>query len=247
MKHDDPVRIAMWSGPRNISTAMMRSWEARPDTAVWDEPLYAHYLLATGHDHPGREEIIAHHETDERTVVARLTGPVPGGARVFYQKHMAHHLLPGMPIDWIDGLANCFLIRRPREMIASLAKVIPDPAIEQTGLPQQVDLFERVRRTAGTVPPVIDGRDVLTDPAGMLAALCDRLGVPWTDAMLSWPAGPRDSDGIWAKHWYDAVERSTGFEPYRPRDVSLPDGLRDLADRCDDLYARLHEHRITSD
>jgi len=241
-----PVRIAMWSGPRNISTAMMRSWEARPDTVVWDEPLYAHYLQATGIDHPGREEIITHHETDRAAVIAQLHGPVPDGTSVFYQKHMAHHLLSGMDVAWIDELTNCFLIRNPREMIASLAKVIADPDIEQTGLPQQVDLFERVRRTGGEVPPVIDSRDVLTDPAGVLEALCARLGVPWTASMLTWPAGPRSTDGVWAKHWYAAVDRSTGFEPYRPREITLTGGLTDLAERCDDLYRRLHEHRIVS-
>ncbi|MCP3903408.1 MAG: sulfotransferase [Planctomycetes bacterium] len=246
MNADVDIRIAMWSGPRNISTALMRAWDARPDTVVTDEPLYAPYLLATELDHPGRAEIIAHHETDWRAVVRRLAGSVPGGASVFYQKHMAHHLLPDMDIGWIDRVSNCFLVREPREMVASLSKVIPNPTLEQTGLPQQVALFDRVRRTTGAVPPVIDARDVLTDPAGVLEALCRRLGVPWTDTMLRWPAGPRPTDGIWAKHWYDAVERSTGFAPCRPRDVDLPAGLSDLAGRCDELYRCLYEHRITS-
>jgi hypothetical protein len=238
------TRIAMWSGPRNISTAMMRSWEARGDTLVRDEPLYAHYLAATGRDHPGRDEVIATHEPDWRAVVAELTGPVPHGRPIFYQKHMAHHLLPDMDTAWVAGLVNCFLIRAPSEMITSLAKVLPDPSIEETGLPQQVRLFEAERARTGRVPPVLDARDVLTDPADRLARLCDAVGVAWTDAMLSWKPGRRPTDGVWARHWYASVEASTGFAPYRPKDEPVPDHLRGLAEACDALYHVMHEHRI---
>lgn len=241
----NPVRIAMWSGPRNISTALMRAWDSRADTSVTDEPLYAHYLKATGADHPGREEVIAHHETDPEKVIARLTGPVPEGKPIWYQKHMAHHLLPGMDTDWIDALTNCFLIRDPREMITSFIKVVPDPSPEDLGLPQQIKLFQRVRARTGHTPPVIDSADVLQHPRAMLEALCNALGLPFDDAMLSWPPGPRKTDGVWAKHWYSAVEKSTGFAPYRPKDEQVPSHLSGAYHECLDHYRQLSEHRIT--
>jgi hypothetical protein len=235
----------MWSGPRNISTAMMRSWGSRADTAVCDEPLYAHYLGATRVDHPGREEVIAAHEGDWRKVVAWLTGPVPGGKAVWYQKHMAHHLLPGIERAWLSSLVNCFLIRDPAEMLTSLAKVTPKPRLEDTGLPQQVELFDAERQRTGRTPAVVDARDVLTDPRGTLAALCGAVSVAFDDAMLCWAPGRRDTDGAWAGHWYGAVEKSTGFEPYRPRTEALPAGLRPVLDRCEPLYRRLHGHRLS--
>jgi hypothetical protein len=234
----------MWSGPRNISTALLRSWGNRPDTAVCDEPLYAHYLLATGIDHPGASEVIAHQENDWRKVVAALTGPVPDGRAIYYQKHMAHHLLPQISRDWLGALTHAFLIRQPREMITSLAKVLPNPTLADTGLPQQREIFDWVRERTGDVPPVIDARDVLEDPREMLTLLCGRLGVPFDEAMLHWPPGPRPTDGIWAKYWYDAVERSTTFAPYRPKDEPVPAHLGDLLDRCLEIYDVLHRRRI---
>jgi hypothetical protein len=241
------VRIAMWSGPRNISTALMRSWESRGDTAVWDEPFYAHYLEETGLDHPGREEIIARHETDWRKVVERLTGPVPDGKAIHYQKHMAHHLLPGIDRGWLGAVRNAFLIRDPREMLTSLVRVTPEPTVGDTGLPQQWELFERVADRRGSPPPVIDARDVLEDPAGLLARLCEALGVPFRTAMLSWKPGPRPGDGIWAKHWYAAVEASSGFQPYEPRPDPVPDRLRDVHAECETIYRRLHDHRLSAE
>lgn len=236
----------MWSGPRNISTALMRSWEARGDTFVVDEPFYAHYLQSTGADHPGREEVIEHHETDWERVAEWLSGPVPEGKRIFYQKHMAHHLLPGMEGPWLDRLSHAFLIREPREMLTSLIEVTPEPSIEDTGLPQQVRLFRRTRERSGEPPPVVDARDVLEDPPGVLARLCQALGVQWTDRMLSWDPGPRESDGVWAKHWYASVEESAGFRPYRPKPDRVPGRLAQVHAACDDLYGELREHRLTS-
>jgi len=241
-----PLRIAMWSGPRNISTALMRAWENRFDTAVIDEPFYAHYLLATCLAHPGAAEVIAHHETDPRRIIDTLIGPVPGSAPIFYQKHMAHHLLPGIDRAWLDSVTNCFLIREPREMLASLAKTIPHPRLADTGLPQQAELFNHVTQQTGETPIVLDARDVLQDPEGMLRMLCDRLGIDFSDRMLHWPAGPRNTDGIWAPHWYAAVWKSTGFEPYRPKDEPLPAHLHALRDQCTPLYDRLHAHRLQS-
>lgn len=234
----------MWSGPRNISTAMMRAWENRPDTAVVDEPLYAHYLKETGLDHPGREEVIAACETDWRKVAAFLTGPIPRGRSIWYQKHMSHHLLAGIDREWLRGLRHAFLIREPKEMLDSLVRVMPRAGLEDTGLPQQVELFELVRSWTGRVPPVVDARDVLGDPRGVLSALCGALGVSFREEMLSWPPGRRESDGVWAPHWYAAVERSTGFQPHTEREIELPSSLRDLHDACRGLYERLHVHRL---
>ena len=237
-------RIAMWSGPRNISTALLRSWGNRPDTYVCDEPLYAHYLQATGVDHPGAAEVMAHHPTDWRQVTEWLTGPVPDGRTVFYQKHMAHHLLPHIERGWLDRLQHCFLIRDPEEMLTSLVKHLPGPTLEDTGLPQQRELFQHVREGSGNVPPVIDARDVLENPEGMLRALCARIGVPFLPSMLHWDAGGRDTDGIWAKHWYDAVNRSTGFHPYRPKGEKVPDALEELHRQCNEHFEVLSRHKL---
>jgi hypothetical protein len=239
-----PVRIAMWSGPRNISTAMMRAWENRADTAVCDEPLYGHYLLATGLDHPGRDEVIASQATDWRAVVAALTGPIPDGKAISYQKHMAHHLLPVIERGWLDRVVNCFLIRRPEEVLASYVRTRDDPTLADLGFAQQGEIFERVCERTGRVPPILDARDVLEHPRKMLTLLCAAVGVPFSESMLSWPAGRRDSDGVWAKYWYAGVERSTGFAPYRPPGEPLADRLRPLADACEPYYRRLYDCRL---
>jgi len=237
-------RIAMWSGPRNISTALLRSWGNRPDTFVCDEPLYAHYLLKTRAPHPGADEVIRSQENDWRKVVAWLTGDVPGGKRIFYQKHMTHHLLPEIDRGWLDRVSNVFLIRDPHEVVPSLARVVAEPRLADTGLPQQVEIFSLVRGRTGRVPPVVDARDVLENPARQLRFLCQALDVEFTAAMLSWPPGPRDTDGVWAKYWYDAVLKSTSFQPHRPKNDPVPPHLAGLLDEAADIYRRLHEHRL---
>jgi Sulfotransferase domain len=239
------MRIAMWSGPRNISTAMMRSFENREDCFVTDEPLYAHYLQVTHKDHPGADEVVAHHDPDWRRVSQWLTGPIPNGREVWYQKHMSHHLLPNIERDWLDSLTHAFLIRDPKAMLISLTKVWKSPRLEDTGLPQQVELFRRVKARLGRNPPVIDAKDVLTNPRGALSTLCAALGIPFSERMLSWPAGKRDTDGIWAKHWYAAVESSTGFEPWSERSESLPTQYSSLLDECLPLYAELRAARLS--
>lgn len=232
----------MWSGPRNISTALMRAWGNRDDTYVCDEPFYAHYLEVTGIDHPGRDEILAIHERDWKKVVAWLTGDIPDGKPIFYQKHMAHHVLPNMDRGWLDDLTNVFLIRDPREMLTSLVKVTPNVNVEDTGLPQQWELFERL--SEGRTPPVLDAKDVLDNPRGLLERLCDEIGVSFTERMLNWDAGPRETDGVWAKYWYAAVEKSTGFQPYKPKSDEVPDSLNTLLEECNTLYDRLYECRM---
>lgn len=238
------MKIAMWSGPRNISTAIMRAWDNRPDAVVCDEPFYAYYLLTTGLAHPGAEEVIQHQENNWTRVVEQLTDPNPGGKEIFFQKHMAHHLLPDIDRRWLDRVTNCFLIRDPGEMLMSLVQVIPEPTIEDTGLPQQVEIFEHVRNKTGGTPAVLDAKDVLLDPTRMLTALCDFLSIDFMREMLSWPAGPRNTDGIWAKHWYANVEKSTCFQPYQPKLVDIPHELRLLHKQCMTFYNRLYKHRL---
>lgn len=246
-------RIGMWSGPRNISTAMMRSWGSRGDTAVCDEPFYAHYLAETERNHPGRDEVIAAHETEWSRIVAFLLGPVPGGKTIFYQKHMAHHLPqdlsrdPGAEDDrlaFLSSLTNVLLIREPGLMLTSLAKVLENPTTEETGLPQQVWLM-RYLVARGLPLIVIDSKDVLIDPDAMLRALCDAVGAPYDSAMLSWKPGMRETDGVWAKHWYENVAASTGFARYEAKEATVPGHLRGVLEECDSLYAELAAHKLS--
>jgi hypothetical protein len=242
--YSGPTRIAMWSGPRNISTALLRAWENREDTWVVDEPLYAHYLTRVTVSHPGVDEVVARHETDWRKVVAGLTGPIPEGRSIYYQKHMAHHWLPHLRGDWVLGLTNAFLIRHPAEMLPSLAAKMGPPALHDTGLPQQVEIFRFVRERTGLTPPVLDAEDVLKDPAGTLRRFCGMVGVPFSERMLRWPPGPRPTDGVWGKHWYEAVERSTGFEPWRPRPRTVAAELAPLLEQCLPCYEELAQFRL---
>jgi Sulfotransferase domain len=229
----------MWSGPRTVSTALMRSFGNRPDTVVADEPLYGFYLARTGISHPGREEILASMPRGWRAVLDNLTGaPLPAGKSVFYGKHMTHHLLPEVDRAALAPLRHAHLIRDPRELLASYARVRTEPALDDLGIRQQAEIFE----TFGG--PVVDSRDLLADPEGILRALCVALDVPFDDRMLSWPAGPRDSDGVWAPYWYDSVHASTGFAAYR-RPAPLPARLEPLAERCLPYFSRLHDYRIS--
>ena len=237
-------RIAMWSGPRNISTAMMRSFENRPDTIVVDEPFYGHYLQKTGLDHPGAPEIIASMESDWGQIVAQLTAPLPDGAAIFYQKHMTHHMLPHMSLDWLSQVTNCFLIRDPLEVINSYRRVRPQVSLEDIGFVRQVELFEYVQRHLDPHPPVLDARDVLEHPRLMLSQLCQKVGIEFDERMLSWPAGSRDSDGIWSRYWYAAVERSTGFAPYRPKNDTLPHDLSPVLNQAEMLYNQMAQFKI---
>jgi hypothetical protein len=239
MRQGTPVRIAMWSGPRTLSTATMRAWENRADTAVVDEPLYAYYLAATGIDHPGRDAVLASQPTDWRTVVRTLTDdPLPDGATIGYQKHMTHHVLPEVDLDAFAGLRHAFLVRDPRRLLASYAKVREAPTLDDLGLQQQVALY---RRFGG---PVVDSDDLLRDPERTLRALCAALDVPFDPAMLAWPAGSRDTDGVWAPHWYASVEASTGFGPYREATADVPEHLEPLAEQCRPFYDELADRRI---
>ncbi len=238
------TRIAMWSGPRNISTAMMRAWENRPDCIVSDEPLYGAWLEHSGADHPMREEIIAAMDCDWRSVVSTLTGPVPGGAPIWYQKHMCHHLLTEMHGDWLNHLNHVFLIREPEAVIRSYRSKHDDLSPQSLGVPQQWALFQRVADASGTAPPVIDSRSFLAAPEAHLRALCERLRLQFLDQMLSWPPGPRDSDGPWAPHWYQSVWRSSGFGTSSSDNTPLVGEAARVADQCRPAYEALYALRL---
>jgi len=239
-----PVRIAMWSGPRNISTAMMRAWGNRPDAFVIDEPFYAYYLKATGKQHPGADEIIASGETDWPKVVAQLTGPIPNARRIFFQKQMAHHLLPEVDREWLGAVTNCFLIRDPIEVIASYIKKREEPALPDLGFAQQAEIFDFLRTRTNSIPPIVDAKDVLENPERMLRLLCEAVGVDFSESMLSWPRGLRETDGIWATHWYGEVAKTTSFQSYRTRQAEVPRHLREISDRCRECYDRLYQWRL---
>lgn len=240
-----PLRIAMWSGPRNISTALLRAWAQRGDCAVSDEPLYAHYLAATGLDHPAAADVIQAGDTDAARVAAALSsGPVPGGLPVWYQKHMSQHLLPGMDLAWVHALHNVFLIRDPDLVVASYLKSRARCTPQDIGLLQQAELFDALAQRLGRAPRVIDGERFLQDPARHLQVICADAGLDYTDRMLHWPPGPRDHDGVWAPHWYAAVWRSTGFEPWRARQAELDDAGRRVADACRPAYERLRAQAL---
>ncbi len=235
-----PLRIAMWSGPRNISTAMMRSFGNRIDAAVIDEPFYASYLAATGLNHPMREEVLRSQPTDWRKVVAMLTGPSPHGAPIFYQKHMTHHMLPGMGTEWMAACCNVFLIRRPDEVVASYMDKHDEIALTDIGVVRQAELFDQEASRLGRAPIVIDAADVSAAPRATLQALCSAIGIAFSEKMLHWPKGPRASDGVWAPVWYGQVEQSTGFvAKVRSAPPVLSDQIASIADAARPYYERL--------
>lgn len=238
------VRIAMWSGPRNISTAMMRSFENRPDCAVSDEPFYAAYLAGTGLEHPMREAVLASQPQDWEAVARSLVVEEP--AAVWYQKHMTHHMLPEFGLAWTGHCRNAFLIRDPAAVLASYVVKRAEVTLEDIGAVRQRELFDREADRLGQAPPVVEGADVLADPRGVLSALCAALDIPFREEMLSWPAGRRASDGVWAPAWYEAVERSTGFAaPEREPRPPLTDALQRIADQARPHYEALARYRIS--
>jgi hypothetical protein len=233
-----PLRIAMWSGPRNISTAMMRSFGNRSDCTVVDEPFYGYYLKATGSVHPGREEIIASMDCDWRSVARTMTeGAVP--TPVQYQKQLTHQMLPEVDLSFSDAFINCFLVREPARMIVSYSKVRPDFALHELGLPQQLAIYRYVAARAPRAPLVVDAVEVLSDPRAALGRICAHAGIPFLDAMLHWPPGRRETDGVWAPHWYAAVEASTGFEPPPVGTVEVPARYRAMLDEASGIYAEM--------
>lgn len=238
------IRIAMWSGPRNLSTAMMRSFGSRADTAVSDEPFYGAYLNQTRDPQPMADEVIASMDSDWQSVARTLTGPAPGEAPIWYQKHMAHHMVGPIGHDDLPGLRHAFLIRDPERVVASYAAKRVAVRPDHLGSERQVEYFEREADRLGHAPPVIDSADILRNPAVMLEKLCGAIGIPWDPAMLRWEEGIRPTDGIWASHWYDAVAASTGFGPPDDRPVSLDAEARRVVDACRPFYEKMAEHKL---
>lgn len=240
----DYIRIAMFSGPRNISTAMLRAFENRPDTHVFDEPFYACYLKASGAPHPMRDDVLAAQPTEWSDVATLLTAPLQGGAAISFQKHIAFHFAYGAPLDWLDGMRVFHLIRDPRAMAASYKNKYDDVAPIIDSLKLQRRIYEDAERK-GETSPIVDSQDIQKNPEGMLRALCAALDIPFSDKMLSWPAGRRETDGVWGPHWYDAVETSTGFRPYREKSISLPPELEKVAEAGGADYGFFHSRRLT--
>lgn len=238
------LRIAMWSGPRNISTAMMRSWENRSDCSVVDEPFYAAYLSATGLEHPCWEEILASQDNDYQQVVNAITGNEVA-TPLYYMKLMTQHIPTGLDMGWCNGLRHCFLIRDPAQVIASYVQKMPHVDEDAIGIRRQAELFRQITSVTGVVPAVIDSNDVLKNPGKILGELCEYLEIDYPeDQMLHWPAGRRASDGVWAHHWYCSVEQSTGFGEYSEKELSLSDEHRALAESMQPCYDELAELRI---
>lgn len=237
-----PINIAVWSGPRNLSTAMMYAFGARADCSVWDEPFYAAYLGLTGLDHPMGDAILADGITDPTEVAARCAAPPPSNRPYFYQKHMTHHMVAGVDRSWFDAVRHVFLIRHPARVLASYAQKRQSPTLDDIGFRQQAEIFAAVQDRA---PVVIDSHDIRAAPAAMLRALCDALQIPYDPAMTSWPAGGHPDDGIWAAHWYDAVHRSTGFAGPEGPLPTLPDDLQQICNAAMPYYDTLKTAAIT--
>ena len=238
-----PLRIAMWSGPRNISTAMMRSFSSRADTSVTDEPFYGAFLRATGEPQPMAAEVIADMDCDWQSVADTVRGPAPDDKAIWYQKHMPHHMVGSVDILDFPDHAHAFLIRDPDLVVASYAAKndLREPAL--LGFAKLVEYHERISELRGCAAPVVDSNDILANPAGVLSALCAALGIVWDDAMLRWPAGRHPADGIWGRHWYNVVEKSSGFgapTSFAP----LSDEARQIAGACRADYERLAAFRI---
>lgn len=238
------VPICMWSGPRNLSTAMMRSFEARKDCAVIDEPFFAPFLHVTGVDHPGRAETLAAHETDPLKVAKLCAAPAKNGENYIFQKHMPHHMQPGFPIDWAKEAKHFFLVREPARVIASYAKGRAAFELDDLGFAPQRRLYDTLTDMTGKTPPVIDSVDILTAPEPMLKKLCDAIDIPFDAAMLAWAPGARDEDGAWAPYWYASVESSTGFGNPPTSAPHVPPENADMLKACETDYAILRDRRI---
>lgn len=223
---------------------MMYAFDNRLDCHATDEPLYANFLMSTGTQHPGAKAVMEKHETDLDQVISQLTGPIPEGKPIWYQKHMCHHVMDDSDISWIDGLTNCFLIRDPREVLLSLSKITDSIDLRSTGLPQQNRIVEHVTGKLGFNPPILDSKEILENPGALLGELCDSIGINFDEKMLSWEPGPRDCDGIWAEYWYGSVWESSGFAPPSPRWGELNPHLSGILDEAMPLYQKLREIRV---
>lgn len=233
--------ICLWSGPRNVSTALMYSFAQRDDIRVIDEPLYGHYLRVSNAQHPGRETVLATMDCDGDHVMRVLLQQSEKSLKRLFLKHMAHHLV-GIDLAFLEHSCNVLLIRSPREMLPSLTIQVPQAGLEDTGLERQWHLYVSLVKS-GQEPLVIDSGELLRSPEKILARLCENIGVSFDARMLRWAAGPRPEDGVWAPHWYQAVHRSTGFKRYRPKE-GFPPELEPLLAECEPWYEKLFAQAI---
>ena len=236
--------IAMWSGPRNISTALMRSFENRSDCFVSDEPFYSYFLHKTGLKHPLRDKIIKSGLVDYNKIIKYIIGPTPSSKKIWYQKHMAHHILQGVDIDWIKNMRNCLLIRHPGDVILSYSKKNEINSIQQLGYLQQINIYEILSQDIETTPIIVDAQDLLQEPKKMLIKICENLRIKFDKKMLSWPSGSRKTDGIWGKYWYKQVEASVGFKPYVKTNRIVPSKYQVIYHKCMEYYDFLYQNRI---
>ena len=235
----------MWSGPRNISTAMMRSWGNRSDTEVVDEPFYAFYLNKTQSPHPCFEEVLQSQSDNSEQVVNELTKDICN-SKVQYQKHMTHHMLTGIDLNWVKELQHCFLIRCPAQVVSSYTNSRGVCSVEDIGIKRQFELYQQISHITGQDIPIIDSNDVLKNPEKILKRLCEKLGVAFMPTMLDWPKGSRKSDGVWAKHWYKNVDNSSGFAPYSAKNVQLDDAQLAVVNQVEPFYQQLYAKRISA-
>jgi len=244
MSKPDIKRIAMWSGPRNLSTAMMRAWENRADTFVVDEPFYACFLTASTVRHPMHDEVLASQPHSWSEVIKQnLQGSSPKAETIQFQKHMTQHMLGEIDADWFATLEHAFLIRDPAEVVASYSEKRELVTAQDIGYAKQMELYQQALKLGATAP-VIDAADVLRNPEKSLSLLCEKLAVDFDKNMLEWPAGGRDSDGVWASHWYNSVKLSTRFAPYRKKIVTLNTQEKAVVDECMPIYETLYEQRL---
>ena len=240
-------RISMWSGPRNISTALMRSFENRTDTAVIDEPFYSFFLKNTGIKHPIYKEVIEKYDSSWNNIVNTLIGPIPNNKDIWYQKLMTHHWVETQPLDWITDTINCFLIRNPKQVILSYLKIYEDVTPALIGLPQQIYIFNYIIEQTNKIPIVISSEDILKNPKLMLQKLCNLLDIPFSEQMLSWPTGKRDSDGIWGEYWYKNVVKTSSFSKSSEKDDEFPEQFSSLLDECNTYYKQIKKYKVTND
>jgi len=234
------VHIAMWSGPRNLSTALMYAFDARAEFSVLDEPFYGSYLQASGADHPMREEILANMETDPKAVAKQLIRPRDG---YLYSKQMTHHILASFNRDWFSSATHAFLIRHPARVVASYARKREKVSLDMIGYVEQWRISEEVAG-AGQKPIIIDSNDIRNNPEEALRKLCNALGLSWDPAMLRWDAGGNPADGVWATHWYGAVHQSRGFAGPEGPLPELSEGHCEVVKEAMPYYLALAAHKL---
>ena len=237
-------KIAMWSGPRNMSTVLMRSFSSRPDCKVVDEPFYAAYLLATGAKHPLRDSIIESQSTNAK-IISKECIEGNSSKKIEYQKHMTHHMIKAFDRSFIYKLSNVFLIRSPEKVVKSLGLKLQNYQLKDTGFPQQLELFQMIADKQGFAPPVINADDLCNHPKNGLKALCISLGIEYFESMLRWSKGPHENDGVWGQYWYRSVNESTGFEKTNKKILPSTSAEKKLIEKATPSYETISNYKIS--